>query len=256
MSSIKEQHSCEEVMAYGSTLSDVYILHNSRGQLFKVFCHFDSKDYKGYTFFSRDSILPNGTFQLDLHSLYNARSRFALRLFFEDGKQEQVIIRPLEDGYGRDVTFMLNTHVGFAAPRGDPELGPYLFVGIPGPDLTHYNQSLPSGFRSNGTKQSWNCSATEYHHFVQYPNRFDSPPFDSTPQFPSGKNVSTQPWVSERRSVANIPPAEDFAFNLEVRFGNSTCGLSEFIPHGADPIGASIGLAFGKIYVQQCPGCL
>ena len=230
---------------YGRTKSGVYTLHSSGGTLFKVFCQFDENSFGGFTFLTRDAVVSNATFELDIHRLYNANSRFALRLFFKTGTQEQVTIETLPT-YAEDLTFRINTHSGFAKPHGDPEFGPYMFVGIPGPDLNDYNLPRTSGFVANGVNHTWECYHTEYHHFVQYSNRFYSPS-----EYTGRESESMAGWLNNRSSVAGddvIPTAEveDFVFNLEAHFGNHSCGLAAFIQNWADLIGVNIGLPFGK----------
>ena len=237
------QESCEEVYGYGNTKSGVYTLHSNNGILVQVFCQFDESSSIGFTFLSRDAIVSNRTFELDVHRMYNATSRFALRLFFKTGTQEQVIIETLPT-YAEDLTFRINTHSGFAKPHGDPEFGPYMFVGIPGPDLNDYNLPRTSGFVANGVNHTWECYHTEYHHFVQYSNRFDSPS-----EYTGGESEAMASWLSDRSAVAGadvIPEVEDFVFNLEAYFGNQSCGLMAFIQKWTQLRGVSIGIPFSK----------
>ena len=194
--------------------------------------------------------MSNKTLEVNIHPLYNPSSNFALRLFFKTGTQEQVIIEKLPT-YAGDLTFRINTHNGFAKPYGDPELGPYMFVGIPGPDLNDYNLPRTSGFVANGVNHTWECYHTEYHHFVQYSNRFDSPS-----GYTGGESESMAGWLNNRSTVVGddvIPTVavERFVFNLEAHFGSHSCGLAALIQNWADLIGVSIGLPFGKYKSQM-----
>ncbi len=201
-------------------------------------------------FLSTEAI-SSGSFQLDLPSLHNVNSKFALRLFFHGSKnQEQVVVEPLSSSYDTFMTFLINNHHGFAVPHNDSELGRYMFVGIPGPRLDDFNKSLKEeiGFRINGKEYISECRGTLYNYFAQYPGSAQ------TAAEVTEREKAFVDLFSERFLVKDydkIPRAADFMFNLEIRVGNNSCGLLALSQNRINVAGASIGLPFGKI--SQCP---
>ncbi len=160
---LPEQHTCDEVYRYGNTDSGEYILYGPNNYMYKVFCQFDSTSMRGYVFLSRDAIALQDRFPVNFSDLHSNSSHIVLRVFESDGGQSQLRIDPL-DAYASDkMVFMLNNHAGFASPTGLPELGPYLFVGVPGPSRYPYHHDhieTESGFKANGMNYSRLCINT------------------------------------------------------------------------------------------------
>ena len=205
---------------------------------------------RGYVFLSRDAIALQDRFPVNFSDLHSNSSHIVLRVFESDGGQSQLRIDPL-DAYASDkMVFMLNNHAGFASPTGLPELGPYLFVGVPGPSRYPYHHDhieTESGFKANGMNYSRLCINTQFHHFVQFPNRFDSStePTGNEEAFLSG-------WLNTRETMAPdnaINSVEDFQSVVGLQFGNETCGLHMIMQNWTgfhNITGVAIGLPFGK----------
>ncbi len=231
--------------AHGRTNSGVYTLYDSNGHLFKVFCQFNASALSGYTFLSRDAIALHERYPLDLTSLYNDRSHIVLRVFESNGSQSHIRVDNMGTYASQDMTFMLNAHTAFGRPGGIPELGPYLFVGLPGPPRSSHALLQTSGFKANAVDYTWICTNTQYYQIVQFPNRFASS-VEST----GDESSSLTGWLSGRVAVtqdAVIETADDFRSVTELQFGSDSCGLHSIIQNWNSVSGTAIGLPFSKL---------
>ncbi len=195
-------------------------------------------------FLSRDVIALQDRFPVNFDELYNDRSHIVLRVFESDGGQSQLRIDPLDAYVSDQMFFMLNNHSGFVSPGGLPELGPYLYVGVPGPPRTSHNVETESGLKANGTAYPWQCDNTQYYQFIQFPNRFDS-----SAEASGDENASLSGWLSSRENVTlenMINSPDDFQSVLELQFGSDTCGHHSIIQNWTSVTGTAIGLPFSK----------
>ncbi len=198
-------------------------------------------------FLSRDAILSSSNFQLDLPSLHNVNTKFALRLYFQGGnKQEQVVIEPLSSS-DTNMTFLINDHHGFAVPHNDSEFGQYMFVGIPGPRLDEFKTSRKdeTGFRANEIERIQECQGPLYSYFALY-----SGSVQTATESAVSEHDFLDVWLPEMDRVKNddkTPKTTEFVFKLEIRVGNNnSCGLLALSHNWANVTGASVGLPFGK----------
>ncbi len=229
--------------AHGSTNSGEYTLYDSSGHLYKVFCQFSSSSLTGYTFLSRDAIALHDRYPLALSTLYNDRSHIVLIVFESDGSQSQIRVDNLETYASLDMTVMLNAHTAFGRPSGIPELGPYLFVGLPGPPRSSHALLQTSGFKANSVDYPWICTNTQYYQIVQFPNRFDS----SVESTGDDEQSSLDSWLSGKETVAQedlVEDVDDFRSLLEIQFGSESCGLHSIIQSWTNVVGTAIGLPF------------
>ena len=220
-------------------------MYGPNDYIYKVFCQFNTASMTGYTFLSRDAIALQARFPVDLDALYNGTSHVALRVFESSGQQSQVRVDSLDPYASDPMNFMLNGHTGFATPVGIPELGPYLFVGVPGPPRSSYELETASGFKANGVDYSWNCFNTQHYHFVQFPNRFDSS------VEPTGDEESSlSGWLSGREAVPLedvMNSVDDYRSVVALEFGSESCGLHSVTQNWNTTSGMSIGMPFSKI---------